>query len=190
MRRWRCQLREVHAEYMQKIGSQRDDVIKEYLRRFLAKKALSGGSVRSLAFVFSLNKVADAKAAQLLAAVGKELEQKPVSVGKVLFLAERILTDPAALALLQPLKDHTIEYTYGSQSADAASMFAASQVLLAEVALRTFTLNLPDTVQDLTDAREAVTEEARLLGLSAEQAMVGACPTALLDQNEHSPKQL
>jgi rubrerythrin len=44
--------------------------------------------------------------------------------------------------------------------------------------VRSFIQNLPETVADLTDAREAVTEEARLLGMSEEKAMVSALENA------------
>jgi len=165
-------LREVHAEYVQKLGPKqmRDEIVLEYLRRFFANKTLSGAAVKSLAFIISINKLDDVKAAKLLYIIGKEFEGKLVSVGKVYFLAERILSDPAALALMQTLKAETAEKVRGD-TADAIKQFESSQAVLAETAVRSFTQDLPETVEDLTDAREAITEEARLLGMSEEKAM-------------------
>lgn len=50
--------------------------------------------------------------------------------------------------------------------------FESSQAVLAETAVNAFIQDLPESVKDLTDAQEAVTEEARLLGMSEENAMV------------------
>lgn len=104
-------LREVHTEYLQKLGPKqmRDEIVLEYLRRFFAKTTLSGAAVKSLAFIISINKLDDVKAAKLLLLIGKELEGKLVTIGKIYFLAERILSDPAALALIQTLKTETAE---------------------------------------------------------------------------------
>jgi hypothetical protein len=50
--------------------------------------------------------------------------------------------------------------------------FESSQAVLAETSVNSFIQNLPESIKDLTDAREALTEEARLLGMSEEKAMV------------------
>ena len=60
-------------------------------------------------------------------------------------------------------------------TAEAATQFKTSQAVLAESAVRSFMLDLPESVKDLTDAREAVTEEARLLGMSEDKSMVRGC---------------
>eukprot|EP00613_Pedinella_sp_CCMP2098_P012443 CAMPEP_0171657484 /NCGR_PEP_ID=MMETSP0990-20121206/42299_1 /TAXON_ID=483369 /ORGANISM="non described non described, Strain CCMP2098" /LENGTH=451 /DNA_ID=CAMNT_0012238347 /DNA_START=16 /DNA_END=1371 /DNA_ORIENTATION=- len=160
-------LKEVQAEYEKK-GSKalKDKCVLEYLRRFFTKRVVSGASVRSLAFMIALNKLDDAKAAELLCAFGEEIKSKPLSLNKLLFFSERILKDPKALALLEPFKATAVE-NYGGVEA----IFAATMESLASGAFKSFVDDGFSEGYDLASARVACVAEGKLLGFSEEAAL-------------------
>mmetsp|Transcript_45536 Transcript_45536/g.102835 ORF Transcript_45536/g.102835 Transcript_45536/m.102835 type:complete len:435 (+) Transcript_45536:79-1383(+) len=171
-------LQRVHGDYVREVAkSKRDEMVLEFMKRFFSKQAVSGDAVKSLALFISLHNLDDTKAAGLLLKLGEEFgAKKPVAVGKVLLLAERVLKDTAAVELLQPLKDDITAKTYGSDPEVAAKLFKASQNMLIEAALRQVAENLPEDLETMDDARDLIKAEARLLGVTDEKAM------AILDQ--------
>lgn len=166
-------LKRVHGDYIREVAkSKRDDMFVEYLRRFFLKQAISGDAVKSLALMVSLHKLSDEKAAELFLRIGEEFgAKKPVAVGKVLLLAERILKDTQALNLLQPLKDDITAKTYGKDPEVAAKLFDASQNMLLEAAIRQVAENLPETLETMDEARDLIKAEASLIGVPEEKAM-------------------
>lgn len=159
-------LRDIHNEYLRKLGptQNRDDMILTYMRSFMERKALSGAAIRSLAFFISIHSINDSKAAKLLKKIGDENVDKYTSTVKLLFLADRVLTEDSAKAELQPLRAKVLENTYGTDSKlDVETMFKNSQRLLAVTGLKRFV----EKVGIPTDESvAAMREEASLLGLN------------------------
>jgi hypothetical protein len=85
---------DVQAEYSKKVGrGNKDKMVAGYLKLFMSKKPLTGAAVKSIAFFVSVNKLTDEKFATICAALCEsymeKYKEKPVAVGKVLFLADR-----------------------------------------------------------------------------------------------------
>ena len=83
----------------------------EYLRRFFAKRPLSGKTIKALAFGVSVNGLSDDKAATFFNKLSEESNRRPIMRGKILFLAERIVADAS---LLEPIRESLLK-SFGSQ---------------------------------------------------------------------------
>jgi rubredoxin len=89
----------------------------------------------SLSYVFSLFKVSEEKAAQILVSLCKDMgEEKISSAGKLLFFGSRILKSPEGKAALVPIRE-MIKATYREASV-AETMVETSQQAMAEAAYR------------------------------------------------------
>jgi len=85
-------------------GQKKKRMISQYLETYAKKKPVSPQAVSSLSYVFSLYKLTEQKAAQILYEVAKKLENKPASAGKLLFFGTHILKSPEGKAALQPIQ--------------------------------------------------------------------------------------
>ena len=90
---------------------------------FFAKKTLSGSMIRSLEFAIELNKAKDSDVADYFLELSEEAAKKPIMRGKILFLAERIIKDPTAMAKLEPVRESIIE-TFESAEGMQVSVYA------------------------------------------------------------------
>ena len=137
-------LREVQADYDKKVKGRanKEKMQIEFLRKFLATKALSGSAISSIALFISNNKLSDEKFANLCVKLSEEYmeqyKERPVAVGKLIFIASRVLNGSnEALAILEPTKEAVIKYTYREKitgqvalelDPEGSAKFAESQV--------------------------------------------------------------
>lgn len=104
------------ADYNRKLvwmgPTRRDSMLKRYLEAYAKKKTISPQAIASLSYAFTVFKLSEEKAAQLLVSLCKQMgTDKISSSGKLLFLGSRILKSPEGVAALQPIKD-MIKSTY------------------------------------------------------------------------------
>lgn len=137
-------LKEVQADYNKKVKGRanKEKMQIEFLRKFLATKALSGSAISSIALFISNNKLSDEKFANLCVKLSEEYmeqyKERPVAVGKLIFIASRVLNgSDEALAILEPTKEAVIKYTYREKitgqvalelDPEGSAKFAESQV--------------------------------------------------------------
>lgn len=82
-----------------------DAMLKRYLESYAKKKTVSPQAIASLSYVFTIFKLSEEKAANILVALCKQMgTDKISSAGKLLFLGTRILKSPQGAAALQPIK--------------------------------------------------------------------------------------
>jgi rubredoxin len=93
----------------------------------------------TLSYVFSIFKLSEEKAAQLLVSLCKEMgNERMSSAGKLLFFGSRILKSPEGKAALTPIRD-MIKGSYREIEV-AETMVETSQQAMAEAAFRTSVL--------------------------------------------------
>lgn len=97
-----------HAEYKKRLSSfglkRNDKMIKRYLEIFAKKKPVSPQALSSLSRVFTMYKLTEHQAANVLVEVSTSLKDKLASAGKLLFFGEHILKSPEGLVALQPIR--------------------------------------------------------------------------------------
>jgi len=139
-----------------------ESMIKRYLRAYAKKKTVSPQAISSLSYVFTLFKLSEAKAAQILVSLCKEMgSDKISSAGKLLFFGSRILKSEEGKAALLPIKD-MIKGTYRDEAV-AETLVDTSQQAIGEAAYRTAVLEAGKKQKSLTIGWE-------VLGLKRETA--------------------
>lgn len=117
-------------EYKNKLvwmGPARSDaMLKRYLEQYAKKKTVSPQAISSLGYAFTMFKLSEEKAANLLVSLCKQMgTDKISSAGKLLFLGSRILKSPEGVAALRPIKE-MIMSTY-REEAVAETLVETSQ---------------------------------------------------------------
>ena len=103
-----------------------DAMLKRYLEQYAKKKTVSPQAIASLSYVFTMFKLSEEKAANVLVALCKQMgADKISSSGKLLFFGTRILKSPEGVIALKPIKE-MIMSTYREQSV-AESLVETSQ---------------------------------------------------------------
>lgn len=97
----------------------RDKMAKRYLEKYVKRVAISPQSISSLSYAFSLFKLDEESAANLLASLSRQLgSDRGSSVGKIYFLGNRILKSAEGKKALQPIRK-VLKLAYGdSKSGD------------------------------------------------------------------------
>lgn len=138
-------------------------MLKRYLQLYAKKKTVSPQSISSLSYVFSLYNLSEAKAAELLISLCKEMgDNKLSSAGKLLFFGSRIFKDPEAKVALNPIRDMIKESYRGVEIADM--MVETSQQAIGEAAYKS-------AVQAAGKDQDTLTKGWEVLGLDKETAM-------------------
>jgi len=110
-------------------------MLKRYLQLYSKKKPVSPKSISSLSFVFSLFKLSEEKAAQILVSLCQQMgTEKLSSAGKLLFFGSRILKSAEGKAALNPIRD-MIKSSY-REAEVAETMVETSQQAMAEAAYK------------------------------------------------------
>lgn len=105
-----------------------DAMLKRYLEAYAKKKTVSPQAIASLSYVFTIFRLSEEKAANILVQLCKQMgTDKISSAGKLLFLGSRILKSPEGAAALQPIKA-LIMSTYRDETV-AESLVETSQQL-------------------------------------------------------------
>lgn len=113
----------------------RDKMLKAYLADYAKRKTVSPQSISSLSYAFTLFKLDEKSAAEVLVSLCRDLgPDKISSAGKLLFFGSRILKSPEGLQALQPIKE-LIKSTYREASV-AETMVDTSQQAIAEASYR------------------------------------------------------
>lgn len=124
-------------------------MLKKYLELYSKKKTVSPQSISSLSYVFSLFKLSEEKAAQILVSLCQEMgTAKLSSAGKLLFFGSRILKSAEGKAALNPIRD-MIKSSYREVEI-AETMVETSQQAMAEAAYRSAVLEGGKDQQSLT----------------------------------------
>lgn len=110
----------------------RDMMMKRYLELYAKKKPVSPQAISSLSHVFSMYKLSEEKAANLLCEVAENMKDKVSSAGKLLFFGRHILRSEDAREKLLPIK--TI--LAGSYRKGGDLMVENSQKAMGEAAYR------------------------------------------------------
>lgn len=137
-------------------------MLKRYLQLYSKKKTVSPQSISSLSYVFSLFKLSEEKAAQILVSLCQEMgTEKLSSAGKLLFFGSRILKSNEGKAALNPIRD-MIKSSYREVEV-AEEMVETSQQAMAEAAYRT-------AVQEGGKDQQSLTVGWEVLGLEKDVA--------------------
>eukprot|EP00980_Cylindrotheca_fusiformis_P001449 scaffold345_cov134-Cylindrotheca_fusiformis.AAC.60 len=155
-----------YSDYSKKLiwlGPQKtQSMLKRYLQLYAKKRTVSPQAISSLSYVFSLFKLSETQAAEILVSVCRDMgDTKISSAGKLLFFGSRILKSPEGKAALQPIKD-MIKATYREASV-AETMVETSQQAMAEAAYRS-------AIQAAGKNQKSLTVGWEVLGLSKEVA--------------------
>eukprot|EP00188_Purpureofilum_apyrenoidigerum_P001922 Plantae.Rhodophyta-Purpureofilum_apyrenoidigerum.ctg21121.p1 GENE.Plantae.Rhodophyta-Purpureofilum_apyrenoidigerum.ctg21121~~Plantae.Rhodophyta-Purpureofilum_apyrenoidigerum.ctg21121.p1 ORF type:complete len:395 (-),score=74.22 Plantae.Rhodophyta-Purpureofilum_apyrenoidigerum.ctg21121:7-1191(-) len=150
-------MREITRTFKKKLGPGvlRPQMFQSYVRELFTTGSLSAVTIENVAHAKNLLKVSDGKAVELFNQLGLEVRSQPSVLGKILFVAERIL--PArALEKLEVKK----MFRYGSATVDDLQKSILDRVYreACEKAL------------DEDDATSAPGREADLLNLSQREA--------------------
>lgn len=180
-----------------------DAMLKRYLESYAKKKVVSPQAIASLSYVFTIFKLSEEKAANLLVTLCKEMgTDKISSAGKLLFLGTRILKSPEGTKALQPIKT-LIMSTYRDERV-AETLVETSQQAIAEAAYRTAVLGAGKSQTKLSPGWEVLglekevatrifNEEKKIGFLSDREAMYGGQTRKYdkkglqLDENGKSP---
>ena len=105
-----------YGDYSRKLSylgpKKRETMLHRYLESFAKKKTITPKAIASLSYVFTIAKLSEPAAAQLIASLCRKMgPEKVSSAGKLLFLGSRILKSPEGIAALQPVKE-MIKGTY------------------------------------------------------------------------------
>jgi len=110
-------------------------MLKRYLQLYSKKKTVSPQSISSLSYVFSLFKLSEEKAAEILVSLCQQMgTEKLSSAGKLLFFGSRILKSAEGKAALNPIRD-MIKSSYRDVEV-AEEMVETSQQAMGEAAYR------------------------------------------------------
>lgn len=117
----------------------------------------------TLSYVFTLFKLSEERAAQVLVSLCQEMgEGKISSAGKILFFGSRIIQSPEGKVALEPIKD-MIKSTYRDEEV-AETLVETSQQAIGEAAYRS-------TVLEAGKGQQALTAGWDVLGLDKATAM-------------------
>jgi rubredoxin len=98
-----------HLDYGKKLmflGPKKNDaMLKRYLEFYAKKVTVSPQAISALSYVFSLYKLTEDRAAEVLCELCMSMPEKVASAGKLLFFGNHILKSKEAKAKLKPIKD-------------------------------------------------------------------------------------
>lgn len=105
-----------YGEYSRKLAyfgpKKREVMLQRYLEAYVKKKTITPKAIASLSYVFTIAKLSEPGAAQLIVSLCRKMgPEKISSAGKLLFLGTRILKSPEGIEALQPVKE-MIKGTY------------------------------------------------------------------------------
>jgi hypothetical protein len=129
-----------HAAYSKKLvflgPKKADTMIKRYLEFYAKKKTVSPQAISSLSYAFSIYKLTEERAGEILSELCLSMPDKVASAGKILFFGEHILKTPEGKAKLTPIKEllSSIYRDDGVISGD--DIVEKSQLAMAEAAYR------------------------------------------------------
>jgi len=113
-----------------------DAMIKRYLEFYAKKKTISPQAISSLSYVFSMYKLSEDKAAQILAELVSTIPEKVASAGKLLFFGEHIFKTPEARAKLAPIKTFLASQYRDLGTISGETIVTNSQIAMGEAAYR------------------------------------------------------
>jgi hypothetical protein len=105
-----------YTDYSRKLAflgpKKREAMLHRYLEAYAKKKTITPKAIASLSYVFTVAKLSEPAAAQLLVGLCRKMgPEKISSAGKLLFLGSRILRSPEGKEALLPIKE-MIKGTY------------------------------------------------------------------------------
>lgn len=129
-----------YKSYTKKLGwlgpNKKGRMINAYLEAFAKKVAVSPRSISSLSYAFSLFKLSEDKAAQVLAETATADPERTASNQKLLFFGNHILKSPEARAKLQPIRDMLTESYRDDVGISGDDILEKSQQAMGEAAYR------------------------------------------------------
>lgn len=160
-----------HSEFKTKLaplGLKRDDkMIKKYLEVFAKKKPVSPQAISTLSRVFTMYKLTEHQAANILAQVSTSLNDKLATAGKLLFFGEHILKSPEGLEALKPIK----AMLASNYRAAGEFIVENAQKTMAEAAYRATVTSAAEIHKQNNDETEFTLPNGwEVLGLTKEKA--------------------
>eukprot|EP00536_Pseudo-nitzschia_multiseries_P013079 jgi/Psemu1/245114/estExt_Genewise1.C_5360012 len=138
-------------------------MLKSYLKLYCKKRIVSPQAISSLSYVFSLFKLTEEKASQILVSICEDMGIDGLSTAqKLLFFGTTILKSDEGHANLDPIRE-IIKSSYRGEGAIAENMLETSQQAMAENAYKTAVINAGKEQTSLTTGWE-------VLGLDKETA--------------------
>lgn len=119
-----------YGDYSRKLAylgpTKREAMLHRFLEAYAKTKTITPKAIASLSYVFTIAKLSEPAAAQLIVRLCRKMgPEKISSAGKLLFLGTRILKSPEGIEALQPVKE-MIKGTY-RDAAVAETMVETSQ---------------------------------------------------------------
>lgn len=158
-----------HNDYSKKklvfLGpNKKDAMMKRYLEAYAKKKTVSPQAISSLSYVFSLYKLSEDKAADILVSLCESMPEKISSVGKLLFFGRHILKSKESRAKLEPIKDILAASYRDAGPISGEEIVERSQVAMGEAAYK-------NAVAKAGKNQETLTIGWEVLGLDEKKAM-------------------
>mmetsp|Transcript_14694 Transcript_14694/g.20981 ORF Transcript_14694/g.20981 Transcript_14694/m.20981 type:complete len:483 (+) Transcript_14694:150-1598(+) len=129
-----------HASFNKKLmwlgPKKADAMIKRYLEYYAKKKTVSPQAISSLSYVFSIYKLSEDRAAQILVELCTSMPEKAASAGKLLFFGTHILKTKEAKAALKPIKDTLASSYRDLGNVSGEEIVEKSQKAMGEAAYR------------------------------------------------------
>lgn len=134
------EMKMAHADYSKRLmflGPKKTDaMIKRYLEFYAKKKTVSPQSISSLSYSFSIYKLTEEKAAEILSELCLSMPEKIASAGKLYFFGTHILKSPEAKAKLQPIFQLLAAQYFDDGVISGEEIVEKSQIAMGEAAYR------------------------------------------------------
>jgi len=157
-----------HADYSKKLvflGPKKSDtMIKRYLEFYAKKKTVSPQAISSLSHAFSIYKLTEERAGEILCELVSSMPEKVASAGKLLFFGEHILKTPEGQAKLQPIREQLAAVYRDDGVISGEDIVEKSQIAMAEAAYKSAVAAAGKKQSDMTIGWE-------VLGLDEEIAI-------------------
>jgi len=157
-----------HGDYSKKLvflGPKKSDtMIKRYLEFYAKKKTVSPQAISSLSHAFSIYKLTEERAGEILSELVASMPEKVASAGKLLFFGEHILKTPEGLAKLQPIREQLASVYRDDGVISGEDIVEKSQIAMAEAAYKSAVASAGKKQSDMTIGWE-------VLGLDEETAI-------------------
>eukprot|EP00568_Trieres_chinensis_P012742 CAMPEP_0183291822 /NCGR_PEP_ID=MMETSP0160_2-20130417/1100_1 /TAXON_ID=2839 ORGANISM="Odontella Sinensis, Strain Grunow 1884" /NCGR_SAMPLE_ID=MMETSP0160_2 /ASSEMBLY_ACC=CAM_ASM_000250 /LENGTH=508 /DNA_ID=CAMNT_0025452679 /DNA_START=160 /DNA_END=1686 /DNA_ORIENTATION=+ len=161
------EMRMCHGDYKKKLAwlgpGKKRRMIHRYLETFAKKVTVSPQSISSLSYAFSLYKLSEDKAAQILSDLCLAMPEKTASTGKLLFFGNHILKSPEARAKLEPIREMLASSYRDDVGISGEDIVDKSQKAMGEAAYR-------EAVTKAGKDQTSLTPGWEVLGLTKEDA--------------------
>lgn len=134
------EMKMAHDDYSKRLmflGPKKSEtMIKRYLEFYAKKKTVSPQAISSLSYVFSLYKLTEERAGEIISSLCASMPEKIASAGKLYFFGEHIIKTPEGKAKLKPVKDLLASVYRDDGVISGEEIVEKSQIAMGEAAYR------------------------------------------------------